>query len=441
MMTSILNWLSADVAQRATSALLHFVWQGAAIAAIAGLAMTVTRRASGRHAIGVLGMAAMVAAPIVTFLSLRVPTASVDTRIGADVVATISVPARSFAWLLAAWMLGVLLVGLRAAGGFVLLVRLGRMPSRPLLGPVAAICGEMKNSFGLRRPVRFLDCDWLTSPAVVGWLRPVVYLPLSAMSGLSESQLRAVVAHELAHVKRWDVLVNAFQTVVEALLFYHPAVWWLSKRVREERENCCDDIATAATGDAIDYAHALIALEEARGVPGLAMGVGGGSLGSRIRRLLDRADDPASMRVSVIASALCLALACAAALCITGVSLDSSWNLQIGGSVAARAADPTHPSTTAMGTRSARALTADDFVTMRIHGIDGAYIDGLQALGYRPSVDDLVSMRIHEISPEWILNMRKAGMTNATTDQLIAMRIHGVTPEYIADLQRRGLSP
>ena len=98
-------------------------------------------------------------------------------------------------------------------------------------------------------------------PTVIGWLKPVVLLPASALAGLTPRQLEAILAHELAHIRRHDYLVNLLQTLVETLLFYHPAVWWLSRRIRVERENCCDDLAVSLCGDPVAYAAALADLE------------------------------------------------------------------------------------------------------------------------------------------------------------------------------------
>ena len=105
--------------------------------------------------------------------------------------------------------------------------------------------------------MRFAHSDSVDAPAVVGWFRPVVLIPLSAMSGLSVEQLDAIIAHELAHIRRYDALVNLFQIAVETILFYHPAVWWVNRVIRVERENCCDDIAVAVCGNASEYARAL----------------------------------------------------------------------------------------------------------------------------------------------------------------------------------------
>ena len=124
----------------------------------------------------------------------------------------------------------------------------------------------------------------------IGWLKPVILIPTSALAGLSPLQLEAILAHELAHIRRHDYLVNLLQTLVETLLFYHPAVWWVSKQIRIERENCCDDLAVSLCGDPILYAQALADLEHLRGAgTNLVLAANGGSLLHRVKRLLWRA--------------------------------------------------------------------------------------------------------------------------------------------------------
>jgi LysM repeat protein len=124
-------------------------------------------------------------------------------------------------------------------------------------------------------------------PTVVGWLRPVILLPASALTGLNSQQLEAVLAHELAHINRYDYLVNMLQTVVEIFGFYHPAVWWISHKMRIERENCCDDVAVSVCGDKMVYARALTSMEEIRLDQGqLVIAASGGNLFKRISRLV-----------------------------------------------------------------------------------------------------------------------------------------------------------
>ena len=116
------------------------------------------------------------------------------------------------------------------------------------------ICGCR---LGVSRPVRLLKSALVEVPTVIGWFRPVILLPAATLTGLTPGQLEAILAHELAHVRRLDYVVNAFQCLVETLMFYHPVAWWISRCIREERENCCDDLVIKVCGDRLAYARAL----------------------------------------------------------------------------------------------------------------------------------------------------------------------------------------
>jgi GWxTD domain-containing protein len=122
---------------------------------------------------------------------------------------------------------------------------------------------------------------------VLGHFRPVILMPIGLLAGLPAGQIEAILLHELAHIRRYDYLVNVLQRSVEALLFYHPVIWWMSRVIRAERENCCDDVVVAMRGDAHEYAVALAALEQNRwSGREPAVAATGGSLVKRIRRLL-----------------------------------------------------------------------------------------------------------------------------------------------------------
>jgi D-alanyl-D-alanine endopeptidase (penicillin-binding protein 7) len=148
------------------------------------------------------------------------------------------------------------------------------------------------------------------SLVVLGWLKPVVLIPAAALMALSPEGLEALLAHELAHIRRGDFLANVIQTLAEALLFYHPAVWWLSRRIRQERELCCDDAAAAICGDPILYASALARLEDLRIhpklIPDLAPAASGGNLMFRIQRLLRPriTHDPAAPLLALVPALL-----------------------------------------------------------------------------------------------------------------------------------------
>jgi peptidoglycan/xylan/chitin deacetylase (PgdA/CDA1 family) len=164
----------------------------------------------------------------------------------------------------------------------------------------------------VRRAVRLCQSALVEVPTVVGHLRPLILIPAGALVGLTPQQLEAVLAHELAHVRRHDYAVNLLQAAAETLLFYHPAAWWLSRRVRAEREHACDDAAVEATGDVLSYARALAALETLRAThappAALALAANGGSLMQRIQRLVNADRRRARGRRPFAAAAMGLAL-------------------------------------------------------------------------------------------------------------------------------------
>jgi hypothetical protein len=161
---------------------------------------------------------------------------------------------------------------------------------------------------GIRRSVRVVQSTVVQVPTTLGWIRPVVLLPVGCLTRFSTGQWEAIIAHELAHIRRHDYLVNLVQSALEAFLFYHPAVWWISSQIRLERENCCDDLAVRASGDPLGYAKALTELEVWRGsVSALALSATGGPLLTRIRRLLG--EPPATRGASVAVMLLLVLLA------------------------------------------------------------------------------------------------------------------------------------
>jgi len=306
-------------------ALVHFLWQGAALAILLGVALALIRptAARTRYAIALLTLAAMLVLPVATAVQLYdpavpspskiaavaqpsshvtapspSPSPSPSLRTGASVM---SLPAAEsptllrdrleplLPWLVVIWMVGVLILSVRLAYGWLGARRLRTHGTRAVPEALQQVFARLAACLRVNRPVRLLESLLIEVPAVVGWLRPVVLVPASALTGLTPQQLEVLLAHELAHVRRYDYLVNIVQCVIETLLFYHPAVWWVSRRVREEREHCCDDLAVAVCGDPHFYATALVGMERIRSTtPRLALAAtgAGGSLLTRVRRLI-----------------------------------------------------------------------------------------------------------------------------------------------------------
>ncbi|HJT87838.1 MAG TPA: GWxTD domain-containing protein, partial [Bryobacteraceae bacterium] len=194
-------------------------------------------------------------------------------------------------WLVPLWAAGVLLFYLRQAAHWAAAHGLRRRGVRPAPEHWQERLQVLARRLGVGRRTALLE-SWLAEvPAVVGHLRPVILVPAGLLTGLPPGQMESILLHELAHIRRYDYLVNALGAAVQGLFFYHPLVWWISGVMHAERENCCDDLAAAASGDRYEYARALAALEEGRQREA-ALAATGGSLANRIRRLLTGRQGP-----------------------------------------------------------------------------------------------------------------------------------------------------
>jgi len=491
-MNAISQWLAPDVLRDLGLTLSHFVWQGAAIAALAAAAIAFARKASARYAIGVAALALMFVAPVITFFVLNnsasAPTATPDLSLlvagpSANLTAyhtarvppaepAVPVNVTAMNWLVTVWFAGVLVFSLRTAGGFLVVARLRRRDSHPVSDELLTLCRDLQQRLRITQAVRYCESLHLDAPAVLGWFRPVVFLPLSALTGLNEAQLRAVIAHELAHIRRFDAFVNVFQVAVETLLFYHPAVWWLNKRIRAERENCCDDVALSVCGNPAEYARALALMEEWRVAPSFAMAANRGPLASRVARLLGLGEKGSGLRNAGVAfGILCVATALMSGNALFGivrpVSARSllSWQkpaVEISGgepviTVTAPRPAPRAKTAPALATQPEQSenskqsyidglkaegfanLSADDLIAMKVQGITPQYIHEIRAEGLKPTADELVAMKVQGITPEYIRQIR-AMKLNSDIDSLIGMKVQGITPEYVDQIHKLGFN-
>ncbi len=310
-MTSSL--LDTSLVQSIGWALIHFVWQGTVIGIATAIALRilVSFRSTVRYAVACLSLMLMLIVPVVAVLSDRASDST--SLVSVASVASVMAPAsldRLLPSAVVVWLTGVVLLSLRLTIACARVERLKRA-TRAIDAKVVARVQWLACRFGIGRPVRVVESTLVRVPTVVGYLRPVILLPASVITGLAPAYLDAVLAHELAHVRRHDYLVNLLQSLVETLLFYHPAVWWCSRQIRIEREHCCDDMVVEAGGNRVAYAAALTQLEELRGLqPMLSLNASGGRLIDRIRRLL--AESPMKERRSTtwtIAAALAVVTA------------------------------------------------------------------------------------------------------------------------------------
>jgi len=505
-MTNFVNWISPEVLRTLGWTLLHFIWQGAGLAALFAVATAVCRSSTARYALAVSALVLMMVSPVITFTWLRAPanpavqtgaggastSAGTSTRNAialssslAPVAESRTVQPSAMLWLVEAWFLGVLLLSLRTAGGLFLIERMRRKEVQPVGGELYERCLALQRGMGLDRVIQYCECHGLDAPAVLGWFRPVVLLPVRALTGLSEQQIEAVIAHELAHIRRLDCFVNLFQIAAETLLFYHPAVWWVSQGIRAERENCCDDEAISLCGDAVNYARALTLMEEWRTAPRLMMAANRSPLAQRVVRVLGWEGARGGTRVAgLAASFVCLVGALLAGHAFLGVAhaalgADASQRQEQGsGSVivvrpepaaakerTAQAAKPSGMAAAktqtnknkdqqtasddlnkkqsyldAMEAAGFKNLTVDELIAMKIQGVTPEYVREIHELGFEPTPDELVGMRVQGITSEYVREMR-AFDSHLNIDELIGMKVQGVTPEYIREFHDLGLQP
>jgi beta-lactamase regulating signal transducer with metallopeptidase domain len=296
-------WAHSPFAKALGWSLIHFLWEGGLIALLLAALLFLCRRGSARVRYA-LACVALVAMPVALGVTLALSTPGrtarpllprVDLTDAGDILTgQASTPPSGrislkavLPWVPPFWMAGVLIFYLRSLGGWVVAQRLRRAGVSAAPGDWQTRLHRLRKRMRLSKPVVLLESCLVDGPVVMGFVRPVILMPMGLLAGLSTDQVESILIHELAHIRRWDYVVNLLQNLVEGLLFYHPAVWWVSGQIRAERENCCDDVVVNLKGDARGYAAALATLEKNRWParePALA--ATGGSLMKRIRRLL-----------------------------------------------------------------------------------------------------------------------------------------------------------
>ena len=321
-MKTLFDVIPVSLSQALGWTLLHFTWQGAVL----GLSYAVFLRLPGggsaarRYQAGVLALVAMLACAVLTFThqyqprspapgpgatgvvadaggpgaASPAPSAALTPPATGDVPTRLLPPARVLAPYLPqvvfAWLACVLLLGVRLTGSLLYVQQLRTSRTRLLAPEWQTKINRLARQLAVSRPVRLLESARVNVPVTIGCLKPIILLPAGLASGLSPEHLEAILVHELAHIARRDYLVNLFQSVLEILFFFHPAVWWVSAHVRREREYCCDDVAIRAGQDPLCYLEALTALETRGGGHALSLAFTGPrtSLLERVARLLGR---------------------------------------------------------------------------------------------------------------------------------------------------------
>jgi beta-lactamase regulating signal transducer with metallopeptidase domain len=282
--------------------LVHALWQAAVLAGAAAAVLRIGRASSRfRYAtvfgalLAVVALAAVTAAALASAKIAVIGGATMtpsDNATGAETPLLVTIHtalAPTTRWIGLVWLGCVGILFIRWSGGWWLIGRLRHRGTRPARPSWEALLRVTASRMGVAAPIELLESSAVDTPTVVGHRRPVLLLPVPAFAALARVEAESVLAHELAHVRRGDFVANGVQTVVEILFFFHPAVRWLSRTVRDERELCCDDVAVEAAGSRLVYARALAHLETVRSSVRdrrcLALGANGGILLRRIQRL------------------------------------------------------------------------------------------------------------------------------------------------------------
>lgn len=309
---------SGNIAQALGWALVHSIWQIALVSLLLAAIMIVLHNKSARlrYLIAICSLGVILIISAITFFSvLQSPYATATNNASVSQITYTQLFFDSnyqqgffHSWMnnissfieqnlnlfLTAWVVGVGLLSIRLTGGITYIFRLRNRQLKPVAANLNAKLQKLEERFQLRRKVQLFESALVKVPTVVGYLKPYILVPIGAFSYLPLNQIEAILAHELAHIKRNDYLINIFQSVLEIIYFFHPGIWWISNTIRKERELCCDDLAVASGCDAITLARALTTIEElsiSQPKTTLAMAfTGKGSLLNRIKRLIGHSE-------------------------------------------------------------------------------------------------------------------------------------------------------
>jgi bla regulator protein BlaR1 len=288
LQNSIANLFTPALLEAMGWTIIHSLWQGALVAVLLAVVLSALKNnaSANRYVVSVTALFAMLQISLFTFFMVYEPqnafdqlaTPFVDSEIYnhyepmqplqnqttfESYLATISQTIQAnLIYIVSLWFVGVLLFSIKFLGGLLYVNRLKTkmVQLAPESWQIAAT--EISHKLRLRKNVKVLLSDLVTVPTAIGLLKPIILMPASLQTGLSISEIESILAHELAHIRRNDYLINIFQSITEILFFYHPAVWWISSVIREERENCCDDMAVSVVGDSMLYSRTLARMNE-----------------------------------------------------------------------------------------------------------------------------------------------------------------------------------
>jgi len=286
--------------------LIHFIWQGCLVALVLKLIFTFIspKKPQLRYAASAIAMLVSLALPLITFFIIYQADFEKLTSNNETIIGLVNNIAQSkesdfsvnlieyLPFLSLAWLVSISYLAIKLIFDVYYVKQLTQANAVPAKQALQQRFTELANNMCLWRMPQLLISAKAEIPMAVGWLKPVVLLPINMISGLTNAQLEMLLLHELAHIKRHDYLINFLQTLIEVLLFFHPAIRWVSKQMRNEREFCSDDIAVAQCCQPIAYARTLaetaaLCQKHQHSIPQMALAASGGDLKQRVIRLVD----------------------------------------------------------------------------------------------------------------------------------------------------------
>ena len=313
--------------------IMHSLWIGAAISGIAALLCRFFHKSSdARYIVAVTGLTIIFISSIIIFINsasgenqiyeTKEPylheafdqseayatdnSLAVITDASPALAPMVKLAEKIFIYhsdlLLLLWLAGTIIMTLRFTGSYIYAYRFRNHKTNIVNSYWTDKAAQIAESINLKRKFKVVKSSFAKSPLVSGWLKPAIIFPYSLLTGLPADQIEAIIAHELAHIKRNDYLVNILQSIIEIILFYNPAVWWLSDRIRTERENCCDDMVLASGNETLVYAKALLGIQEITSGNSLLMALNGNHKTlNRIKRLTEMKNNRNDLKERLIA--------------------------------------------------------------------------------------------------------------------------------------------
>jgi len=307
--------------------LIHSLWQGFLIYLLLKAATRVAIRSDVRYGLGVGALGLMFICSVATFLVLNTAKSpgGFELILNADQASNAVASSGVFnwidqniIWLLRFWALGFAVGMLRIATGLWYIRRL-RRSAHPVQDEWLDMVKRLSDSLNINRVVAMAEAG-ISSPMVVGFMKPIILFPVGLLSGLTTEQVETILVHELSHIRRQDYIINLVQSIVETIFFFNPFALLMSSMIREERENCCDDMVIAKGISPISYVRTLAQLEASRSSSKLALGFAGNQnqLLNRIKRIMENSakNDWGKGRLMPVAL-LILGLVCASWLSIS----------------------------------------------------------------------------------------------------------------------------